>query len=235
MAILSVVLIIAPAPVTGVGLRWSRAVAVATTAWSTASAAHLLTGGHLPAVPVVIALIALTAWPLTFSLRGPASRIRLVALLSTGQAAMHTAFVLIGAWSVAAPVASAHPGSAHVMPGMMPAVPPASGHAMSLLPSPMMVFAHLGAAVLLGCALSTGERALFSLLGLLVQLARPILRGLAQVLRVLAGLLIGAGPSDTATTTATRRRDDVVSRLPRHVLVCAVLWRGPPRLLPSSH
>jgi hypothetical protein len=245
------------APIVGAQLRWTRALAVAATAWCTASAAHLLGGGKLPSVSAVVILIAVTAWPLTFSLRGRASRPRLIALLGAGQAAMHGVFVVIGAWTAPAvldapgmPVMRAHPGHAHLVPTTVPAgalpteglpggtVPAgagsAAGHTMSMLPSPMMVLAHACAAVLLGCALAAGERALFSLLGLLAELARPAVQVCGQVLRVLAALLTGDGPTDVETATAIGTWQDIKPRLPRHALVRAIPRRGPPRPLATS-
>jgi hypothetical protein len=94
-----------------------------------------------------------------------------------------------------------------------------------------MLLAHLAAAVLLGCALRSGERALFSLLGHLAQLARPAVRVCRQVQRVLATLL--AGPDLAPATVVEPSWDQLGPRLPEHLLVRAVGWRGPPRELLS--
>lgn len=235
IATLSVVSSTVQAPTAGVGLRWARAVALAATAWCTASAAHLSGGGRSPAVPIVVVVVALTAWPLTFSLRGRASGLRLVTLLGVGQAAMHAAFVVIGDWgaptALQAPGMPAHPGHASLASASsMPGMPGTAEHAMSLLPSPVMVLAHACAAVLLGCVLASGERALFSLIELLVQLARPAVRICSQVLRVLAALLSGDCPTQVETAAVTRSRGAPGPMLPQHLLVRAVLWRGPPHL-----
>jgi hypothetical protein len=235
-----------PQPVAlGAGLRWARALAVAATAWSTASAAHLLGGGgHLPPLAVMSAMIVITAWPMTLSLAGQASGRRLICLVGAGQALMHLAFVVLAAWSApgaaSASVASTMPamGAHHAnLPALMPisgggsAGVSSAGHTMSIAPSPLMLLAHLTAAVLLGCALRSGERALFSLLGHLAQLARPAVRVCRQVQRVLATLL--AGPDLAPATVVEPSWDQIGPRLPEHLLVRAVGWRGPPRELLS--
>jgi hypothetical protein len=85
--------------------------------------------------------------------------------------------------------------------------------------------------VLLGCALRSGERVLFSLLGHLAQLARPALRISRQVLYVLAALLVGPDLAPAAVVEPSW--DEAGPRLPEHLLVRAVGWRGPPRALLS--
>jgi hypothetical protein len=235
----------------GTGLRWARGSALAAVAWCTASAAHVVAGGGLPPVSAVVALIALTAWPFTLSLRTRASGVRLAALLGAGQLMMHAAFVLIGSWTAAASLGTAPTGemtgpsghsgheagvarTGHLLPSSDPlsaTMPP--DHAMSLLPGPMMLLAHAAAAVLLGSALATGERALFSLLGLLRELARPVPRRVRPVFRVLAALLTGDGPAEIATAAARRARPETGARLSSYVLVRAVLRRGPPLFVPT--
>jgi hypothetical protein len=229
----------------GVGLRWARALAVAMTAWCTASAAHLLDGGRLPTLAVMGALIVVTAWPVSLSLGRQASGRRLICLVGAGQVLMHLAFVGLAGWSaqVAAPVESTMPGmGVHHEPAQLLTMTSASsggamrmagaGHAMSILPGPLMVLAHLIAAVLLGCALRSGERVLFSLLGHLAQLVRPALRiSHQQVLYVLAALL--AGPELAPAAVVKPSWDEAGPRLPEHLLVRAVGWRGPPRALLS--
>ncbi|HST86046.1 MAG TPA: hypothetical protein VLL08_30180 [Kineosporiaceae bacterium] len=230
-------------PTAGVGMRWLRAVAVALAAWGTASAAHLLGGGHLPTLVMMISMILATAWPIALSLGKQASGRRIVGLLGAGQAVMHAAFVIAAAWS--APTLTSRPTVAttqtmRVHPGHHPALMDQSlpipdggsaamagtGHLMSILPSPLMVLIHLVAAGLLGGVLNAGERALFALLAHLAQLSRPAVRICCQVLRVLATLLTGPDPFPSAVVQP--RWDQIGARLPEHLLVRAVGWRGPP-------
>jgi hypothetical protein len=224
----------------GVGLRWVRALAVVATAWCTASAAHMLGGGRLPTLTAMTVMIVITAWPMALSLGGQASGRRLICLVGAGQALMHLVFVAFAGWSAqgAASVrlepTMGHP--AHLLAGT-PAPSGGSmgmagaGHTMSILPSPAMLLAHLVAAGLLGCALRSGERALFSLLGHLAQLARPAVRVCRQILRVLATLLVE--PDVAPGVVVEPSWDEIGPRLPGHLLVGAVGWRGPPRELLS--
>jgi hypothetical protein len=260
-----------PRAAAGVGLRWGRAVVLSLTAWATASAAHVLGGGRLPSPAVVVALIALTAWPLSLLLHRRASTARVVGLLSGGQVVMHTALVLLAGWAAASAAGSGSgSGSASgsgsglglgtSMPGMasMPtmaasgaaALPGASGgagtggahsamlsgadpmmsaHAMPLLPSPLMLLAHAAAAVLLGCGLAVGERALFSLLSALSWVARPLLPAPARIAGLLAALTARVHRSGlSALTAAAVHTERTVLRLPEHLLARAVVRRGPP-------
>jgi hypothetical protein len=210
-------------------------------AWSTASAAHLLGGGSLPPAAVIAAAIVLSAWPMTFWLGGRASGRRLVCLLAGGQATMHVVFVVAAAWSMESMNSVSSVGGAARMPGM-PAgslhsglagawgpspsrMVDDSGHMMSILPGPGMMLAHLSAALILGYVLADGERALFSLLGLLGELARPVLQLCRHVVLVLTAALSRPG---TARAEVVGSRVAQVWRLPRHLLVRAVTRRGPP-------
>lgn len=190
----AVVSVTAAPPIVGGGLRWLRALVLSVTAWSIASGAHLAAGGALPPMPVLLAVVALSAWVLTFALGSQASGPWLVGLLALEQLAMHVTLVASSAWTHAPSASLAGPALAtgHVHPVGPGAVPVPTGavagtmlssaaatggtHAMAWVPSAGMLLAHALAAVVLGCLLARGERLLFGLLGLLAQLARPALR-----------------------------------------------------------
>jgi hypothetical protein len=104
-----------------------------------------------------------------------------------------------------------------------------SAHAMPLLPSPAMLLAHAVAAVLLGCGLAAGERALFSLLGLLAWVARPLLPSLSRITGALTVLTAALRRSGLAALGAAAVQvERTVLRLHEHLLVRAVGRRGPP-------
>lgn len=230
-----------PPPALSAGLRWVRALVVATSTWCAASAAHLLGGGHLPTVAIMAAFIVVTAWPMHLALSRQASRWRLLALLGVGQAAMHATFGISAAWSAskaALPVDALAMGRHHhvhvqlpPMSGFAPGGESAvlgAGHTMSILPTPLMLLAHVSAALLLGCLLATIERGIFSMLAHLVQLARPALLICAPLLRVMSALT--AECTRPQRETVPRFWDGAGPTVAGHLMVGAIDWRGPPRV-----
>jgi len=230
-------------PAVGAGLRWARAGCLAVAAWSVAGAAHLLGGGDLPTFAIMVLLIAVTAAAMTVPLLRQASGLRLVVLLGAGQTFMHAAFDVSAGWkasgalprsamsgmSMSGPHAHADQAASVMMPetGSLDAGT-GVGHTMSILPSPLMVLAHLGAAVVLGAVLAIGERALFTLLAHLAQLAGPVLRTGRRVLLALALAAIPARRELRLVAGGELSWLGVASMLPGHLLVRAVSRRGPP-------
>jgi hypothetical protein len=110
---------------------------------------------------------------------------------------------------------------------VMPAAPGATAGAMpamALVPGAAMLLAHAMAAVVMGLLLADGERAVFSVLGLLAQIARPAARIFRPVLAVLAVAVLDSIPAWPGI--ASRCPD--VRRLPQQVMARQVTRRGPP-------
>ncbi|MGN6161007.1 MAG: hypothetical protein ACTHOG_04810 [Marmoricola sp.] len=112
-------------------------------------------GGQAPGLPPLLVSWLLASVVSALFLGRQVGWALLSALLLGEQLGVHAGLML---W--ATPSASSMPGMAD-MPGMAMPMP-----AMSAIPSPAMVGAHLGAAVLAGLWLWRGERALSTLLGL---------------------------------------------------------------------
>ncbi len=215
-----------PPPVVA-GLQWIRAVFVAALTWGAASAGHVAAGGALPSWPFIVAVVGLTAWPLSLALGRRAGLLRMIALMSAGQAVMHTALVA-ASWN-ATGRSYAPSGHSHQAPTGLAEV--SGSHAMPLLPSPAMLLAHLMAALVLGAVLSDGERVLFTLLGLLAHVCPPQLLLGRRILSVLALLASGTGPC--ADPVQGLRVDHPQRHLRERVLVTSLGRRGPPLHCPA--
>jgi hypothetical protein len=230
----------APSPVPGPALRYARAGVVAAVAWGTAGAGHVLAGGQVPSPALVLVLAGVSAGPLSVGLRQKASRGRMIALLAGAQAGMHTGLV-VAAWNSTATVP--HPAVTDMssMPGMAPmhGVDPmaarpfagaesmGAGHAMGMLPGPVMLGAHLASAIVLGLFLAHGERVLFSLLGLLALAGRPVRRLHQQVSAILTVLTAGLPPR-SRPAGACPHADTPGRPVRRRFVVTDTGRRGPP-------
>lgn len=146
-------------------LRVARAGLVATLVLALAALAHLVGGGTLPDPLILAALASFTMAGATFAARFRLTFARLVAILGTGQVALHYGLGL-GAVPTCAPVAGAHAGHA-VSPAMActPLLPDGVAH----LPhetsaGAWMVLAHVLATVVVALVVAHGERALGLLL-----------------------------------------------------------------------
>lgn len=180
-------------------LRLTRVAAFAIAVTLLALGAHAIAGGMLPSPGVAIlaglAVAALSA-PLTRRERGGAA---VLGATAASQLALHVTFTLsmaaacgIGGAGVGADAGSARRspgmGGLHAMAGMSglagrgtwtgsgaPVVHPscaASGPGAAWLPTPPMLAAHVGAALLMAWWLTRGERAAGRLLTLLAPLGR---------------------------------------------------------------
>ena len=227
----------------GSPLVWARAAVLGGAIALVGSVSHTTAGGLLPHAAVtsvmVLGCVALSAAFLT----GPASPLRVVALLVGGQAGVHVALTLAAghvgdvaeatgqrSGSPLAPVAvdgrrigslmeQTHAPAAHA-PGIDASVP-AHLHGQGL----GMLAAHTAAAVALGLWLALGERALWRVLLLAAQgafrsLTRP--RCLQDLLAALAGPRPARLPvRPRVVRPAGQRHHSVVPH------------RGPPALLAS--
>lgn len=174
--------------------------------------AHVAGGGLLPSWPVLAGLVLACAGAGWTFLRCRVSGPVLVALTVGGQAMVHLALT----------VTAGHTGDSGTSPGGV--LPLLSGIGSDLvhhtLDEPLMLLAHLAAAVLVGLWLGRGERLLWSLVALVVALA------LGTLLRLPGRLapVVRHAPRPVRRTTRVAR--------PGLARFCAdVTRRGPPQLL----
>jgi len=204
-------------------LRGVRAAVVAAAALALAATAHVVAGGTLPPLPVLLVLVVPVAWGAVALTGRPLGRVTLTVALGGGQIALHEALMVL-----AAPTC----GPLNAAAGMagMHAVPPAGGpaalagcarHTMSgtsvawSVPGAMLA-AHAVATVLTALLLAHADRALASV----VTLVRVPLRRLTAVVAVVPG-------RGTRLVRAANSWHDVVG-LASAVLDAAGGRRGPP-------
>lgn len=140
-----------PAP-----LRRTRTVVISAIIVALAAAAHILAGGSLPGLALLIGLAALVTVPVAALTSRRLSLAAMTALLGTGQLVLHEVFMQM------TPV---HAGTME-----------AHSHGMASTDSPVMLGAHLLATVGTAVVLAKNEAALFALIGWLhplVRLPRP--------------------------------------------------------------
>lgn len=183
-------------------LRWTRALLLAGVAISTGSLAHASTGGLLPG-PLAMVAILVTGTCVCAALLGrPASRLRVVLLVTAGQAVVHLVLTAcVGHAGDPAPGVPglAAPGAARsgtffdqTMPAVAPvdlATPAWVTHLVTDLSGPhaWMAVAHLAAAALVGLWLASGERALTALLQLVTRQPLPELPLPTPLSRIVSG------------------------------------------------
>lgn len=193
-------------------LRVARAGLVATLVLALAALAHRVGGGTLPHPLILLALAAFTMAGATFAARFRLTFVRLVAVLGTGQVALHYGL----GFSAPASCAPVGGGAGHAGHGGLPAASQATACAAGtpLLPDGVahlphetsagawMVLAHVLATVVVAVVVAHGERAL----GLLLTWLAP--RGpLADLLPALpvAHRLLAPAPAPSRTATVHRR------------------------------
>lgn len=199
----------------GATLLWARATVLALVALLTGSSAHTSAGGLLPGWPVLGLLVVATAAAAVPLLARPASRRRVVALTVGSQALIHAALSLTAGHRLppASASASGQAAHAHDPPGLLES---AVHIAVDLTGAEApMVLLHLTASAVVGLWLARGERALWSLLAIVLRLVAP-----------------PAVPCAALTPVDSL----VVARAPRpaerlHLLARVVVRRGPPALL----
>jgi hypothetical protein len=229
-------------------LRWSRAFVLASVAFGLGVAGHLSAGGLVPGPFGLTLLLALTTTVCAAFLGRAASTLRVTALVTAGQAAIHAALT----------ATSGHAGdpARQAGPHLRPASTvtdrrgtfydvyeqgtPARGDATAQLvvpdwaqhladdltgPHAAMAVAHLTAAALVGLWLASGERALWAL----VRLSRTAL--LTTVGRALAVLTFLAAALPVRTGADPRLDGRPPRRLHSALLATTHSRRGPPALL----
>ncbi len=230
-----------PSPRVSGLLRWTRALAVAAVALALGTVAHVAADGRLPgAMGLSVLLGATTGFSAAF-LGRPASRGRLVGLVVTGQAFVHT-----GLSAMAGHRGDPAQHVVHVLPAVpasgtgprgtlfeqyeasrpavdaVPTVPAWVTHAIDdAVQHPWMVLAHVLAAVLVGCWLAVGERALWAVLALTLAWAVTLVRSLSGALGTPA-----APPAPASRPISTARLLPTALRHPP-----GTSRRGPPALL----
>lgn len=234
-------------PAASPALRWARASLLAVVTVLVGSVAHVGADGRMPGpvgLSAVLVLCALAAAPF---LGRCASRLRVVLLLVVGQTLVHGALSLtaghlgdvtrsVGSTTGAVPVGgiprtgSFREQMTHLAPTPTTGAAGADpfGHLVEHVAEqpPLMVLAHLGAAVAVGMWLAVGESALFAVLTLL---AAPVLaaggRVLALAVAVLAVVLGGAASLRLSRRLRGGSRTVV---LVQHLTTGVVARRGPP-------
>jgi len=228
-------------------LLWSRAALLAVVVVVVSVLGHVAADGLLPGLFALALLTAGTTVVAARLLTHRASGLRLVLMLAVGQAVVHGFLSLLaghGTRPASTPTrqfafdgrATERTGSyLDQVAGMQrPVAGSASdggglGHLVEHLAqqSPGMLAGHAAAVVLLGAWLAVGERALWTVLGLMTS------RVLLTVAQLLAGALGGLLPAltgpvrRTPVLRSTRRTAVPALHLLRHV----VAHRGPPALL----
>lgn len=199
-------------------LRVARAGLVATLVLALAALAHRVGGGTLPHPLILLALASFTMAGATFAARFRLTFGRLVAILGTGQVALHYG-LSFSAPASCAPVGGGHAG--HAVAGTLAActastpVPDGVAHLPHETPAgAWMVLAHVLATVVVAVVVAHGERALGLLLTWLAP--RGPLADLLPALPVALRLLAPApAPSRAATVhlrTPTTRGPPLLAR-----------------------
>ena len=247
-------------PPAGAALRWTRATVLAAVAMASGVIAHLCAGGLLPgriAFGVLFVICVLAAASL---LGRPASTLRVVVLLITGQTFIHATLTALSGHKgdptlTRAPVTTTQHltmpagggGRVGSLYDQMYASQPGAARTQLTVPAPVqhlmadltgphaaMALAHLAAAVVVGLWLAKGERALWALLALMadevLEMIRPVLLASCTACALIVTLV-----GTTLRLLARARPDfgDSPGALPprAHRLSRAVVRRGPPTLL----
>jgi hypothetical protein len=146
------------------GLRWLRALTLASVMLASGLSGHVAVGGAAPPGALLGPMLLVLTLAVSPFLDAPASSRRIVALVLVGQAGLHLVVELVGRTPTthAAPMAmSASP--AHAMsPAMTGDLTPTSAAAMSA-PHVLMLLAHVGAVLVVALWLAAGERAAWTL------------------------------------------------------------------------
>ena len=188
-------------------LRAARGVAATAIATLLAAVSHTLGGGTAPSAVLILA-VTLCAAPLATALVGRRPRLwRLASAVLLSQIAFHLAFSVLGDVGAAGTAMSGHEHGS-TGPALLPADGVVGGTAAVFSGDPLMIGAHLGAALVSIAVLHRGEHALRALIALVVDLVarrlsvpvstdRPVLRAAAST---------PARPVRTPLTTSIRRR-----------------------------
>lgn len=143
------------------GVRWARALTLASVMLSAGLSGHVAAGGVAPPAALVGPMLVILTLASAPFLDVSPSTPRVVALVLGAQVILHVVLDLVGSTKAVAPGAG-HPGMAHAMPAGLP------GGAPGLLDSLWgahlgMVATHAGAALVVALWLAAGERAAWTL------------------------------------------------------------------------
>ncbi len=247
----------------GMVTRWGRALLLSGVALLAGAIAHVGAGGMLPGLVVLFVLLAgCTAVSATL-LGRPASTLRIVILLTAGQALIHGAMTALSghrgdpALQAAPPVASdlphqmaavgarrvgslreqlygtTLPGGAD--PGSALALPYPVQHLVADFtgPNALMALGHVAAAALVGLWLAAGERALWTILTLLADTVRPAVTALVAGLAFASARPFVVGDQVAHARLLSSARAPTRLRRCSDLLARSVVRRGPPALLPA--
>lgn len=214
----------------GAQLRWARAGALGTAVVIVSTLAHTSAGGTMPPWWGMLLLTSVTTAALAGLLARPAGRARVAVLLAGGQALQHLAMTAVTGHGATPSVAHGHghpEGAGHHAEVTASWVQTALAHLHEDLSGPnlAMAVAHLGAAAALGWWLASGERALWSLLHLLLThpgTLRVLDRAFRAVRAVGAPLIVARGPRRAWSYEGARVCTGML-------LSAVVVRRGPPR------
>ena len=148
------------------GLRWLRALTLASVMLASGLSGHAAGGGAAPPGALVGPMLVVLTLAVSPFLDAPASSRRVVALVLAGQVGLHLLVDLVGRTpsTVAAPMAmNASPG--HAMPTAMTGDLTTAPAAAMGTPHVTMLLAHVGAALVVALWLAAGERAAWTLVG----------------------------------------------------------------------
>jgi len=169
-------------------LRWLRALTLACVMLAAGVSGHAAGGGAAPPVALLGPLLLVLTLAASPFLDAPASSVRVAALVLTAQAGLHLLLEVVGS----TPATSA-------VPMTMPATP---GHPMTqVMPAHSthvgMLAAHVGAALVVALWLAAGERAAWTVLGVVGLALAQTWSAVRDVVSPRPVLLV-AGPRPTA-------------------------------------
>jgi hypothetical protein len=242
----------------GSALRWSRALLLGVVAMGSGVLAHVSAGGLMPGSTALLVLLGLCVTTAASLLGRPASTLRVVVLLMSGQTVIHGALTAMSGHRGDPPVVHArHPATplrptltggdgrrvgslydqlyVHQTGAARPqlSVPAPVQHVVADLTGPhaAMALAHLAAAAAVGLWLAMGERALWTVLTLMADRVRHTVRhAVARHYGLLArvGWLLIADL--TPRLLAPVAVEPVCPPLRDQILMRCVVRRGPPAL-----
>jgi hypothetical protein len=214
------------------GLRWVRALTLASVLLGSGAAGHVAAGGSAPATSVLLPVFVVLAAAMVPLLDAPASTRRVTGLLIVGQGVLHvllqvlggSAAVEVAGHSMVVPGTGADPFSSHLVHGVASTSIDSSwvfvtGEHLAML------LAHAAAAVVVGLWLAAGERAAWTLVSVA---ALPVVDAwitLRELTACAAVALVVARPAALPcwTPQAAGRPSRWAGR--------GVSRRGPPRLI----
>jgi hypothetical protein len=143
------------------GVRWARALTLASVMLSAGLSGHVAAGGVAPPTALVGPMLVILTLAVAPFLDAVPSTPTVVALVVGAQVALHVVLDLVGSTTVAAPGAG-HPGMGHAMSEGLAGGAPGLMHTFGGAHLGM-VAAHAGASLVVALWLAAGERAAWTL------------------------------------------------------------------------